>query len=61
MKTPTYREAVEWIAVNDDPDETRAARIAQNLTVQLVADLFALSTVTVARDIARVRKDERIR
>jgi hypothetical protein len=56
MKQPSYREAVEWIALNDDESETRVAVIEGLTTVALVADLFGRSQRTVARAVRNYRK-----
>ena len=52
---PSYREAVELIALNDEPGETKITEIADLMSVSVVADLFKLKRLEVARDISMVR------
>jgi hypothetical protein len=56
MKQPTYREAVEYLALNVDVNESKARRIATLLTTVLVADLWGVSPARVARDIVQLRR-----
>jgi hypothetical protein len=51
-----YREAVEWIAFNDDETETDIEAIRQQMTVVLVADVFHLVPGVVAREVIRLRQ-----
>lgn len=59
MKRASYREAVHWIAVNDDgadgADRTNEASIAGYVTTLLIADIFGVEPERVARDVVRVR------
>lgn len=55
MKRASYREAVEWIAMNDDNAETDPEVVRYQVTVLLVADLFRLEAERVARDVLRYR------
>ncbi len=57
MKRASYREAVEWIAWNDDgADGPNVEVIDAYVSTALVADLFGVETMKVARDIARHRE-----
>lgn len=59
MKKDLYREAVLWIALNDDsgsPMALSAKTIAGYITTVLIADLFEKSPAVVARDILKIRK-----
>jgi hypothetical protein len=59
MKRASYREAVEWIALNDSAGDDDPPEILSGLvTVCLIADLFGESTERVARDVIRVRRRE---
>lgn len=50
MTSRTYRNAVEWIALNDNPGDNQPADIvASYLTVTLVADLFNKLPLDVAK------------
>lgn len=58
-KRPGYREAIAWIALNDDcewlyADGTDTAYTA-SVTACLVADLFGVDTERVANDLRRIR------
>lgn len=50
-----YRDAVRWIARNDDPGETDAETVQFNVTVGLVADVFGKACLDVARDVVTAR------
>lgn len=55
-KRPTYREAVQWIALNDNAGNgDDHASIAGYVSTLLVADLFGAEPYTVATDIERTR------
>ncbi|WP_227271210.1 hypothetical protein [Roseobacter weihaiensis] len=55
-RRPSYRHAVEWIALEDNPGgEDPADWIAGYLTTHLVADLFGAEPRDVAEDVAKVR------
>lgn len=51
----SYQDAIDWIAHNDDPDETDVETVRGTLTVGLVADLFGTSTSVVANDVVLAR------
>lgn len=55
MKRPGYREAVRWIALNDEPTEHRIAEMERLISVALIADLFDVTTLRVARDVIHFR------
>lgn len=58
MKRASYREACQWIALNDsagdDDDDVQGF-----VTTALIADLFGVSDEKVAADVIRLRKKER--
>lgn len=59
MKRASYRDAIEWIALNDsagDDDATDPEVAGCLVTAVLVADLFDVSSEQVGRDIVRYRK-----
>lgn len=57
---PTYRAAIEWIAINDSPGDAEPEEALRGyLTVALVADLFGLSCERVAKDVAALRSPEK--
>lgn len=51
-----YRDAIEWIALNDDTSERDVGAISTNMTTSLVADIFGKERMQVARAVLRVRK-----
>lgn len=53
---PGYREAVKWIARNDDPDEMDAGPVVGLISVALVAALFGKKQIEVARAVIRFRR-----
>lgn len=55
MKRASYRHAVEWIALNDEPNERDPGEVAEATTTSLVADLFGVTPARVAADIIRYR------
>lgn len=54
-----YKDAVAWIALNDDPDVLDAEDLSGTLTVALAADLFKKHTIEVALDVIAYRERER--
>jgi hypothetical protein len=56
MKRPGYREAVRWIAANDEPTDLDAFNVAGYLTTVLVADLFGVDAERVAGDVVKLRE-----
>ena len=56
MKRASYREAVAWIARNDEGSATDVDVIAAFVSVLLIADLFGTEADRIARDVVRYRK-----
>jgi hypothetical protein len=56
MKRPTYFEAINWIAQNDDRHELDVASIAENMTVVFMSAIFGVHVFAVAKDISKYRK-----
>lgn len=59
MKRPSYKRAIEWIALNDGAgdDDALDAEVAGGLTTSvLIADLFEVESSKVGRDVAKLRK-----
>lgn len=52
-KRPGYREAIRWIAANDDTDDLMNGHDANPVTVCLVSDLFGKPDAEVANDVVR--------
>lgn len=59
MKRASYREAVEIIAMNDEPTELQAENVVGMATVMLIAEIFGTTQERVAADVVRFRKRER--
>jgi hypothetical protein len=54
---PSYKSAVEWIALNDNPGAAELPETLEGyLTVALVADLFGVDLKRVAEDVANFRE-----
>jgi hypothetical protein len=51
----SYRAGVRWIANEDEVYEFEHARIAEFVSVALLADLFGRTVENVARDVIRCR------
>jgi hypothetical protein len=52
LRRPRYRDAVEWIALNDEPSNPDVAEL---LSVALIADIFGTTPERVAQDVIRFR------
>lgn len=52
----SYRKAIEWIALNDEPGETDLDAMSQMISVALIADLWVKEPETVAKAVLRYRK-----
>jgi hypothetical protein len=57
LKRASYREAVEWIAGNDEPSNPDVEEL---LSVALIADIFGTTPERVARDVLRFRAKHNI-
>lgn len=53
MRRPGYREAVEWIACNDDCYWLADADPPLSVTAAMVRDLFGVDKERLIRDISR--------
>lgn len=63
MKRAGYREAIAWIALNDDPgspDSLEPDVVAAYVSSCLVADLFGVERERVGRDVVRFRKESEL-
>lgn len=59
MKRASYRQAVRWIAENDDPGDDEADNVdavAEMISVLLTADIFGVEPKRVAADVVRKRE-----
>jgi hypothetical protein len=55
MKRASYRDGIAWIALNDEPSELDLELIAAYISSSLLADLFQIDTMRVARDVLKFR------
>lgn len=51
-----YRFSIEWIALNDEPDEFDEKEVANLISVLLVADMFYKDPSEVAKAVVKYRK-----
>lgn len=58
MKRASYREAIEIIALNDEPEELDEEVMLGMATVMLTASIFGVEQARVARDVVRYRRKE---
>lgn len=56
MKRPGYRDAINWLAFNDDTEWTQDERPIPSVTACLVADLFEVEVDKVTKDLRRELK-----
>lgn len=52
----SYRKAIEWIALNDEPGEMNVEITSEMISVGLIADLFGKTQQEVARQVVKRRK-----
>lgn len=53
MRRASYREAIKWMAYNDDTEWAEDEVPIPSVTAALIADLFDVSTETVTADLLR--------
>lgn len=59
MKRPSYRSAIEYIALNDAPgDEPDVEEMTGFISVGLVSEIFDVPQEKVAQDVWNYRKKE---
>ncbi len=51
-----YKFMIQWIAYNDEAEDTNVATVSELISVQLVADSFSFPTEKVAYDVVKIRK-----
>jgi len=59
----SYRHAIRWIAINDEPGESGESdvyNVESQISTLLVADIFGKEPEAVAKAILAVRKKESI-
>lgn len=60
VKRASYRDAIDFIACNDEPTETDPEEVRGLASVLLVASIFGVDTERVAKDVVRYRKKHNI-
>lgn len=55
MKKPTYQNAINWIALNDEPNCLNPRTVSQLISVVLVAAIFGATETQVAYDVLSAR------
>jgi hypothetical protein len=55
MKAPCLRDAVAWVALNDEPTILVADEVVGMATVALIADLFGKDQEEIARRVVKLR------
>jgi hypothetical protein len=56
VKRPSYRHAVGWIAANDEPNEMDEGVVYEMISVILIADIFMIDPLKVAKDVVARRQ-----
>lgn len=58
MKRPTKSldDAIMYVALNDDPTCTTLAVVKQSTSIDLLAEIYEVSRIEVARRVVRIRK-----
>ncbi len=56
MKRASYRHAIEWIALNDEPEVLSVEDMEYMISVALVADIFGQLCSEVAQAVIKYRK-----
>lgn len=56
VKRASYRDAIDWIARNDDCEWINDEHGSFSVTVALVADIFGVSTDKATADLRRAHK-----
>lgn len=53
MNRPSYKQALQWIADNDDTEWLRDEHGCLSVTAALVADLFGVSDERIKKDLLK--------
>ena len=53
MKHPSYKNAIDYIAENDDPTVRDVDAMSGQISIQLVSELFGLDSHRVALDVVK--------
>ncbi len=55
MARKTYKSAIEFVALNDDPEEHDIHVVAGTISVGILAHIYSKTAVQVATDIVKIR------
>ncbi len=55
MKRPSYRHAIRWIGINDEPTADHSETV-NLISVALVASIFDVAKLKVTADVIRFRE-----
>lgn len=58
QKRASYLDAVQWIAWNDEEEVLDRREVAGFISTCLVADLFGITPMEVAKDVIALREEE---
>ncbi len=58
LRSPQLKEALSWLARNDEPRCLDASKITEQLSVAMISDLFGCSKKQIARELIRIRSGE---
>lgn len=56
MKRASYKEAIAWVAMNDETADMNPESVKFFITSLLIADIFDVEEDKVGKDIVRFRK-----
>ena len=56
MKRASYRQGIDYIACNDEPEDMDPESVAGYISSSLLAFLFDVECERVGRDVVRLRK-----
>ena len=57
----SYTEAIELLALNDNPADMNAKSVEESIAVQMVADIYRTNARALARTIVAYRKAQETR
>lgn len=57
-RSPSYRQGIAWIGLNDEPSDMDTATVSSLISVLLLADLFGKHAEEVATDVVRYREQQ---
>lgn len=61
MNKVSLKRFVEWIALNDEPDELNVEAIQCSISVAMISDLFGVKSEVLAEKIIKIRENENLK